>query len=442
MLSLSGVAEVLKGLLGADAEAVAEDAGLIRRERKFTASTLISTVVLGSLQNGEASSEYLARMASDLGVDVTAKAVRKRFTPQLVGTLRSLLQKALNKVITAPPVPTEILNKFTAVSVGDSTTVTLPDEMAEEFPGCGGSSESGKAAMKLQVELNQTDGTMTVDIETGRDADAKSPMMRRALKAGELMVRDLGYFSLERFQEVIEAKAYFLSRLQPKTKVFDEKGDEIDLPAELRAHTWGKPYERMVFLGVEERVPCRLVVLRVPQEIAARRRQAANTKAKKDGRMATDEHLSSMDYTMYVTNCGADLLTWKEVVVLYRSRWQIELLFKLWKSDNRLAQDDPKHSLEQRKARLYGKLIGVVIQHWVLVASAWTNARHSLRKGGQLIRRGVEQIAHALTDLGQLTAVLDRIARKIDRHAKIERRKKHPSLFQLYEDPELLDYTT
>ena len=34
---------------------------------------------------------------------------------------------------------------------------------------------------------------------------------------------------------------------------------------------------------------------------------------------------------------GRELLTWKEVVVLYRARWQKELLFKLWKSHNHLA---------------------------------------------------------------------------------------------------------
>ena len=46
------------------------------------------------------------------------------------------------------------------------------------------------------------------------------------------------------------------------------------------------------------------------------------------------------EWTIFVTNCPPEMLTWKEVVVLYRARWQIELLFKLWKSHNRLAQQE------------------------------------------------------------------------------------------------------
>ena len=430
-------------LLGTEAEAAAKAADVIQRKRKFTAPTLMSTVVLALLAKGGAAINDFVEMAVELGVKVTPKAMRNRFTPRLTRALRLLFDKAVSKVIAAPARSVALLSKFTEIDVGDSTIVTLPEELADEFPGCGGPSGSGKAALKLQVELSQIDGRMTIDVESGRDSDAKSPMMGRTPKKGSLTVRDLGYFSLEWFTMVIAAGAFFLFRLQPKTKVYDkESGAEIDLLSELKSHAWGKPYERWVLIGTEIRVWCRLVVLRVPQEIAARRRQEAKKKARKDGRTPTKEHLAWMEYSLYVTNCDEEKLTWKEVVVLYRMRWQIELLFKLWKSDNRLAEDDPNRPLDERMARLWGKLIGVVIQHWILLASAWKEVRHSLRKGAQLLRRRVLLIAAALTDLEQLAATLDHIADLTDHQAKTDRRKQHPAWFQLLENPELLDYTT
>ena len=101
-----------------------------------------------------------------------------------------------------------------------------------------------------------------------------------------------------------------------------------------------------VFLGEKERLPCRLIAVRVPAEVAARRRQQAREKARKHGREPSKEYLELQEWTIFVTNCRARLLTWKEVVVLYRARWQIELLFKLWKSHNRVASGTrtPRHS--------------------------------------------------------------------------------------------------
>ena len=436
------VAGHLNELLGTEAEAVGKQAGVIQRKRKFTAPLLMSTVVLSLLTKGNSAIGDFVEMAATLGVKVTPKAMRNRFVPQLAEALRLLFHRAVSKAMAAPARSVELLSKFTEIQIGDSTIVTLPEELADEFPGCGGPSGSGKAALKLQVEWNQIDGRMTIDVESGRDSDAKSPMMRRTPKKGSLTVRDLGYFSLEWFTMAVAAGAFFLSRLQPKTKVFLKDGQELDLLSELRAHPWGKPYERWVFMGTGIRVWCRLIVLRMPQEIASQRRREAKKKARKDGRTATDEHLAWMDYSLYVTKCDEEKLTWEEVIVLYRVRWQIELLFKLWKSDNRLALDNAKQPLAQRMAQMWGKLVGVVIQHWILLASAWKEVRHSLRKGAQVFRRRVLLIARALTDLDRFAATLEEIVGQIDHLAKTDRRNQRPAYFQLLENPELLDYTT
>ena len=86
-----------------------------------------------------------------------------------------------------------------------------------------------------------------------------------------------------------------------------------------------------------------------------------------------------------MTNCSVELLTWKEVVVLYRTRWQIELLFKLWKSHNRLATHAESQSVARQMAEFWAKLIGVILQHWLLLTMTWLDCRRSLRKAAAVL---------------------------------------------------------
>src|SRR5262249_57223750 len=103
-------------------------------------------------------------------------------------------------------------------------------------------------------------------------------------------------------------------------------------------------------------------------------REQAREKAAKKGRAPTDEYLELLGWSLFVTNCSEQELTWKGVVVLYRARWQIELLFKLWKSHNRLAAHREGAGALEVLAVFYAKLLGGVLEHWVLVATAWRNA--------------------------------------------------------------------
>ena len=160
-------------------------------------------------------------------------------------------------------------------------------------------------------------------IEIGKASEAKSPIAHQAPQAGALEIFDLGYFSEQRFRRLHDAKAFFVSRLQHGTAVFDQHG-----------------------------------------QMAHRRRQKARDKARKRGSELSAEYSELLAWSLFVTNASGELLTWKEVVVLYRARWQIELLFKLWKSHNKLAYHRPGATAFEAMAVLWSKLIGVMLQHW------------------------------------------------------------------------------
>jgi hypothetical protein len=73
-------------------------------------------------------------------------------------------------------------------------------------------------------------------------------------------------------------------------------------------------------------------------------------------------------------------------VVVTRARWQIELLFRLWKSE---ALIDTWRSGRPFAilCELYAKLIGVIIQHWLILVSCWAFPDRSLTKASCRINK-------------------------------------------------------
>jgi hypothetical protein len=442
MSTIPQVAGTLQSLFDAETERIGQRTGLIQRVRKFTAVLLLKILVFTLLKSPKARAKDYVTTAGQLGLIITERAIAKRFTPRLVAFLRDILTQVLEKTVAARPVPTALLKKFTAVHVGDSSGVILPDACRGEFPGCGGKSNSGQAALKLQVIWNLCTGKLVrLLIEPGRRTDTTSAVIAALPPVGSLSLWDLGYFNLKRFAAWAAHGAYWISRWQPGTAILDPNGQPWDLRARLRQHCWDGPLDVLVLLGAAQRLPSRLIALRVPQEVAARRRQKAYQKAQKNGLRPSAEHLEWCNWTLFVTNCPESVLTWQQVVVLYRSRWQIELLFKLWKSHNGLARHATEKSAVWQMVEFWAKLIAVLVQHWLLLTTTWLDYRRSLRRAAAVLRDWLTLVLEALEDREHLIDTLTRMQAAIAAQARVNLRRKKPSWFQLLENPLLLEYT-
>jgi hypothetical protein len=254
-----------------------------------------------------------------------------------------------------------------------------------------------------------------------------------------LRIADLGYFDTAVLQRMARAGVYFLSRLQFGTAVFTPEGQPLRLLDRL-ARQRGPFLDRRVLVGTARKVACRVIAWRLPEEQANRRRQKLIAEARrKDGRAPGQERLAWCDWTILVTNVPPELLTPQEAAVLYRARWQIELLFKRWKSLGLIAELAGSTVVRQR-VRVWSRLLAVMVQHWLLLTTAWGDARCSFFKAWKAIQRHALLLARAVDHQGRLEHEIAELGAILRKTAKQDKRKK-ASTFELLNDPERLGYS-
>lgn len=424
------------GPLAADA---GQDCGVVVRRRKFTAVSLARTFVLGFLQKPDARDEDLAQIAAQCGAAVTPQAIDQRQTPKLVAFLEGLFRRAVRVVVGSDRVLAPILERFTAVTLLDSTVIGLPHSQRERFPGCGGRSGSGQAAVKLQTELDLRTGAVTpVAIEPGRSADQATSRQHVRRAAGTLRITDLGYFCVGVFAAMVTAGEHFLSRLQFGTGVRLPGGEAVEVLGWLAGQV-GPLVDRPIQLGWEQQLACRLIAWRLPGDQANRRRHKLREEhRRKWGREPTAGRLAWCDWTILVTSVPVEQLTPAEAIVLYRARWQIELLFKRWKSQDRVAVLSGSTEVRQM-VRVWARLLAAVVQHWLVVVSAWGDPTRSWGKVAEAVRHFVGRLLVVLDDRPTLEGVIHDLARVV---ASTCRRSRHakPGTVELLNEVGLLDF--
>jgi hypothetical protein len=202
------------------------------------------------------------------------------------------------------------------------------------------------------------------------------------------------------------------------------RGDEVD--------TW-------VEVGAKKRLRCRLLAKRVPEAVAQKRRERLYKQAKKKARKVSAEQLALCEWTTYISNAPAEKLSLQEALALGRSRWQIELLFKLWKSEGRI-DESLGHRPWRVLCEVYAKLLAMVVQHWLLLTVGPLLGRSAVKAARQ-VRKQALRLARALGAVRQLQRVLRQLRKRLERSGGIQRRRSDPSTIQNLLDPEHMTFS-
>jgi hypothetical protein len=219
------------------------------------------------------------------------------------------------------------LEPFTAVHIADSTGFELPPSLQALFPGSGGGASTAGAKMQLVWEyLSHSFAHLALVPGTTPDNTSIDTGVKLAHR-GALFLFDLGYFKVQALALIARADAYFLTRLNHHTALYEAVGgrlQRVELAHVLKREP-GPVLEKALFLGARERVAVRLIAARVPEAVVNARRRKARANAKKRGYTPSQAHLALMAWNLFITNVPGTVWIPVTVCKAYALRWQVEI---------------------------------------------------------------------------------------------------------------------
>ena len=314
-------------------------------------------------------SQTSSRIKSCHRLRIAKQSIDGRFTEEAVTfvkeVLKELLERQLSNIFCAG-----FLSQFNHVRIKDSTRFNVPDNLKAHFKGSGGNKGTSRACVCIQYEydarsgkildLNVTDGTRN-DSTDARETKEK-------IHKGDLVLRDLGYFNLSVLAGFVSEGASFISRLNASILVYETETQTRIGFKELYEHMCkGKmaTCEKQVFMGREKQAGIRLIIKIVPEQIYEERIRRVNKYNKENGWTTSEEHKARCRFNLFITNVPEKDLSTEEVMLLYYLRWQIELMFKNWKSVCRIDKIQPM-KYARFACLLFAKLILILLKMQVI----------------------------------------------------------------------------
>jgi len=159
-----------------------------------------------------------------------------------------------------------------------------------------------------------------------------------------------------------------------------------------------------VHLGAAKQVNCRVVAR--PGEAQIKRRHTKQDEyARKHGTTVSQRQRDWACWTIVITNVPSALLTVTEAFVLLRCRGPIELLWKLWKMQGLVDEWYTKNEARML-CEVYAKLLGLLVQHWVLLLTCWEDPHRSWITVSEIVRDQAVVLAHGFSGRLSLTRAL------------------------------------
>jgi hypothetical protein len=297
-------------------------------------------------------------------VDISKQGIDQRFNESALKYIQSLMSQVLSTQV-SQFIEVGLLNLFNRVNVKDSSKFDLPAKLKNMLPGFGGS--ASKAGACIQYEFDIKSGHVNdLTITPANRPDSKDALATMdAVKKGDLTIRDLGYFALKYFKAAKKAGAFFLSKLNAKIIVYQMKGndfEELDFGQlyKMMKKNHIERLEKEVYIGKDEKLPVRLIIELMPDEVFNLRMQKVNRNNKKKGYQTSKNYSNRARFNLFISNVPLKMIDGEDIAKIYKIRWQIELVFKIWKSIFGLDNITPM-KYERLMCTLYARLLLVMI---------------------------------------------------------------------------------
>ena len=340
-----------------DLDVIASDTKLvIRKSPKFSPGGFLQSL-LSSVATGQGS---LNQIASELGDRSQAAMARQsmhdRFTPKstafLMAVVCDLMEHRFKPAGTALE-GTQILR----IMIEDASGVGFPKANSEAFPAHG-NHHGATAGVKIDLAfdlLSQTIVSHSLEAATTQDKVIGKEIIVE-VRPGDLVLRDMGYFSLDEFGEIELRGACWLTRLPLTTGVLLKNGKALETRLNSR---------RQDVLDLEVSVgevgkKCRLVAVRADPKMARKRRDERRKRAAQSGKKACRKGLIRDGWHLMLTNLTKEEMKVSQLVAIYRARWAVEIQFRAWKQSLNL---DKALNRKSNEHHMQGLVIAGMIAH-------------------------------------------------------------------------------
>ena len=367
-LSLDSLSAYLQSFFSrSDLDALGKSTRFVqRRTSKLDGFTFLLMSIFESYSSsGSSLNELCDWLEEHFGIEMRKQSLDERYNTYAVSFMRecflSMLQLVNRQIASSVD-----FSPFKGIHLTDSTSFKVPAQLRTFYKGFSG--KSGESVVKIHLNYDLLSNSIA-DIRIG-DGCSNDGSYRfgahEQIQAGGIYLRDLGYYSFDYFTQLANAGAYFLSRAKTDASFFlrDAQGnyERLDL-ATLLGKKGSLDLPEVYIGGRKEKLKVRVFIERVPEKVVQKRLAALKRYASKHKKSIVSRQRKAMcHFNVFITNIPSSLLDESKIRLAYSLRWQVELVFKIWKSHYKIDQVG-QVNIFRFECHLYAKLIAFLIAY-------------------------------------------------------------------------------
>jgi len=409
-----------------------------RAPRKMSSIDFFKLLVFSNLNLKDVSLNNLSETFEiENNISISKQSLDEKFDNESIDFVKKLLSILIEQAIYEKVENLgEILEQFESVRIKDSTSFKLSQNMAEKYRAS--SKHTEQSILKIQHEYDLKTGKIyDISLHSFIESDSKDAISNiENINKNDLIIRDLGYVVLSVMEAIIKKEAYFLNRFDFSSNAYETETStqKIDLA---KIQEYLKKYklsylEKEVFIGDKQRLPVRMIIELLPENEIEKRLRKLKRRESRSRKSYTKEYRAISQLNIYVTNISKEKLNIEHVRQIYRLRWQIELVFKAWKSIGKIAEIK-KMKPERIETMLYAKLILLVLCNQIFwhisqKLEKYEGQSLSIYKTFKTLINNVKEIKLAIKQgLQAMSIFVDTLMRIICKKCKLEKKKNTSS---------------
>jgi hypothetical protein len=290
----------------------------VRRSTKLKPKDFVSLCAIWNRDSGKKSlAELCGALESNQKVSLTTEGLNQRFNEAGVKLLKKVFHDLMSKQFLMNQIPNFHDIDFYRIRILDSTGFELPCQYLNHYKGYH------KSGVKIQLEYELLKGEfLHIDVQNGRDSDATyGTSLIDTVKANDLLIQDLGYFSLDNLAKIHARDAYYITRLKPKLLIFTRenwKYTRLDLEEIMEGMAIGEVREiEDIYVSQHKKHIPRLIVCKLTDEQTDQRLKRRNRQEIKKGVKYSHHTKKLSRLNIFVSNIPYQCVPKEEIQTFY-----------------------------------------------------------------------------------------------------------------------------